>query len=250
MNYQGGMLIMLDRQGPKPLHAQLEDIIIQNIENEYWKPNSAIPSENEFSKMYGLSRMTVRSVITRLVHSGLLYRVQGKGTYVSIPKIISKSLSQVGISKQLEEMGYDISTKLILIKKEIVPLYMQKELNIPKGSEVYFVQRLRSIKNEPLSIHNSHVPSSISPFLELKDLEGAQLCDILENQYNVKISKVVETLESCVATSSVAEMLKVEPGFPLLLLRDLFYSTDNIPIKFSEVLFRGDKIKLRQEYFK
>jgi GntR family transcriptional regulator len=229
---------------------QLEDIIVQKIQNDYWKPNTPIPSEHELSKLYGLSRTTVRSVLTRLVNSGILYRVQGKGTFVSNPKIVSKPLSQVGISKQLEEMGYDISTKLLLIARESAPAKVQKELELERGSEVYYIQRLRSVNNEPLSLHYSHIPYSICPALEDENLEGAQLCDIIEKKYNIKIAKIVETLETVLATSSEADALKVEPGFPLLFLRDLFYSSDNIPVKFSEVFFRGDKIKLRQEYFK
>jgi GntR family transcriptional regulator len=93
--------MMLDRNSPLPLHAQLEEIIKAGIENEEWPFESVIPSENELSKMYGISRMTVRSVITRLVHEGLLYSVPGKGTFVSEPKIVSRPLSQMGIREQL-----------------------------------------------------------------------------------------------------------------------------------------------------
>jgi DNA-binding GntR family transcriptional regulator len=33
----------------------------ENIEDEDWLINSCIPSENDMSKIYGISRMTVRS---------------------------------------------------------------------------------------------------------------------------------------------------------------------------------------------
>ena len=61
-----------------------------------------IPSENELSKECGVSRMTVRNVITKLVQEGLLFRIPGKGTYVSEPKIIADTLSYAGIREQLE----------------------------------------------------------------------------------------------------------------------------------------------------
>ena len=88
---------MLDRQSPKPLYVQLEELLKKQIENEDLKASLPIPSENELSKEYGLSRMTVRSVLTRLVQEGLLYRVPGKGTFVSQPKITGKPLYQMGI---------------------------------------------------------------------------------------------------------------------------------------------------------
>ena len=69
---------MLEKNSPKPLYQQLKDILVDAIDSEKWKANEKIPSENELSSIYGLSRMTVRSVLTDLVKEGLLYRVQGK----------------------------------------------------------------------------------------------------------------------------------------------------------------------------
>ena len=80
-----------DRQSSTPLHLQLEEVIMEKIANEEWRPNARIPSENELSVAYGLSRMSTRMVITRLVLQGLLSRVPGKGTFVAAPKIASRA---------------------------------------------------------------------------------------------------------------------------------------------------------------
>jgi Transcriptional regulators len=90
------------------------------------KKGEKISSEAELSKQFSLSRQTVRNAISNLVDSGMLYSVQGKGTFVRnepvsktktyllglgaqyynyysiFPKIIS------GISKQVEPYGYSI----------------------------------------------------------------------------------------------------------------------------------------------
>lgn len=57
---------MLEKNSPKPLYQQLKDILVDAIDSEKWKANEKIPSENELSSIYGLSRMTVRSVLTDL----------------------------------------------------------------------------------------------------------------------------------------------------------------------------------------
>ena len=94
---------MLEKNSPKPLYQQLKDILVDAIDSEKWKANEKIPSENELSCIYGLSRMTVRSVLTDLVKEGLLYRVQGKGTFVA-EKIVTVSPSYIGIREHLEKM--------------------------------------------------------------------------------------------------------------------------------------------------
>lgn len=241
---------MLDRQNSIPLHVQLEEIIKNKIDNQEWKESDKIPSENELSSMYGLSRMTVRSVITRLVIQGLLYRVSGKGTFVAKPKIMSRPLSQMGIREQLDQMGIESTTKLIQVQRIPASPRIQKELMLRDASEVYFVERVRYIKDEPLSIHISYIPVHFAPDLENRKLEEEQLCVILEKTYKMQTSRIVETLETSLATATQAELLSVKPGFTLLRLENTVYSPEGHPFEHTRVVFRGDKIKLKLEYFK
>lgn len=241
---------MLDRNSAQPLHVQLETILREYIVNEEWSVNTCIPSESALSREYGISRMTVRSVLNRMVDAGLIYRVTGKGTFVSEPKIVSKPLSQVGIRQQLEEMGYETTTKLIEIKRVQVPRRVEKMLGVERDTLVNVVHRMRYVKGEPLSIHTSYIPVSICNDLEKNDLEGMQMCDILEQVYHREIVRRVETLESVVAEPRDAQLLNVKNGFPLLLLENTVYSHGNLLIEFNSVLFRGDKIKINFTYDK
>lgn len=57
------------------------------------KPGDKIYSENELSKMFQVSRHTIRQAIGELVHEGLLYREQGAGTFIAEqPETLSPSL--------------------------------------------------------------------------------------------------------------------------------------------------------------
>ena len=247
-NSMEGIVTMLERQNPKPLYAQLQDIVREKIEGEDWQPHNIIPSENELSKMYGVSRMTARSVVSHFVREGLLYRVPGKGTFVSEPKITTTSLLYMGIREQLERMGYQTNTKLIEAEKVSCPESILKKMYLPKESEAYKIVRLRYIKDEPLSIHTSYIPTIYGNNLEGKDLEGEQLCVILDKEYGLKRGKVIETLESTLASDREADLLSVKSGYPLLLLQDIIYNTEGKPFEYTEVLFRGDKIKISFRY--
>jgi GntR family transcriptional regulator len=63
---------MLERNNPKTLYQQLRDVLVDSIESETWGVNERIPSENKLSEIYGLSRMTVRAVISDLVKEGYI----------------------------------------------------------------------------------------------------------------------------------------------------------------------------------
>lgn len=239
---------MLERFDPKPLYVQLGDIIREKIESGEWKPHQVIPSENELSKIYGISRMTARSVVSEFVREGMLYRVQGKGTFVVEPKITAPPLSYKGIREQLEQMGYQTATKLLSTKKIACTESIAKKLEIPEGSKVHVLERLRFVKEQPLSIHTSFIPAQYCKDLESKDFVGEQLCVILDKEYGLKSHKVIETLESTLAREKEAKLLSIKVGYPLLLLEDLIYDPEGKPFEYTKVLFRGDKIKISLQY--
>ena len=232
---------MLEKNSPKPLYQQLKDILVDAIDSEKWKANEKIPSENELSSIYGLSRMTVRSVLTDLVKEGLLYRVQGKGTFVA-EKIVTVSPSYIGIREQLEKMGYEVETRIVECQEERSSETVAKKLNLLPGESVF------KIKGDPISLHISYINARYKEKLTVEMLEKEQLCVLLSENYGIHKKKVSETLESVVASNEEAELLAVEKGHPLLLLRDVLYDEISRPYEYTKVVFRGDRIKIRLQY--
>jgi GntR family transcriptional regulator len=243
--------MMLNRDKPIPLYHQLEVILKDNIESGVWGEHERIPSESELGKQYGVSRITIRSVLNKLVNEGFLYRIQGKGTFIAEQKIITTDVSYVGIREQLEKQGFNTSTKVIDIK--LVPLKKKTREKLQLNeteTEVMFIERVRFVNDAPFSLHRSYLPKWIGLSIDESKLEAEQLCEILYKDYNLNRSKVVETLESTVGDSYEAELLGINANQPLLLLEDVIYNSNGIPYEYSKVLFRGDKMKMRFEFNK
>ncbi|MDR3255336.1 MAG: GntR family transcriptional regulator [Synergistaceae bacterium] len=239
---------MLDKSSPKPLYLQLEEILRTSIHNGEWEPNHAIPSEIELSRLYDVSRMTTRSVVTQLVNEGLLYRVQGKGTFVAEPKITTQSLAYMGVREQLERMGYQIETKLVDFSETKADARVSDILEVSAGDALYYIRRVRFADGKHISLHTSYIPQSLAPGLTDENLESEQLCVILKRQFGLDPASVSETLESVLANDKEADLLKIDRRFPLLMLEDVNKTASGKIFEYSKVLFRGDKIKLRFEY--
>lgn len=69
---------------------QMKQLLIQGE----WKPGDKLPSENELSDMFGVSRITVRQVLQKLATLGLLETKVGEGTFVK----------QVEVEQELNEL--------------------------------------------------------------------------------------------------------------------------------------------------
>ena len=64
-------------------HAQLYDLLKRQIGDGELSPGQKIPSERSLSDLYGVSRITAKTAVLRLVNDGLVVRAAGKGTFVA-----------------------------------------------------------------------------------------------------------------------------------------------------------------------
>ena len=62
---------------------RLRDDLVSQIRCGELKPDMPIRSAADLSTLYGISYPTVHRILTDLVQEGLIYRIQGRGTYVA-----------------------------------------------------------------------------------------------------------------------------------------------------------------------
>lgn len=239
---------LLARDSSMPLYQQLENILYARIERGEWAPNQRIPSENELNRMFGLSRMTVRGVLNKLAADGLLIRVPGKGTYVAPSKISTVSPAYKGVREQLESMGYATATRLISLELTSPSPAVREHLGLDESAEVFAIVRLRSVGDEPISLHRSYVPAALAPGLDDRDVVDEQLCVILEDAYGLPMRRVDEQLEAIAAEPRDAQVLGVKRGAPLLKLTDVISDAEGRRFEYSTIVFRGDKMRLQFDY--
>ncbi len=242
------MTQVLERESAVPLYVQLEQILHGRISSGEWAPGQRIPSENELNRHYGLSRMTVRGVLTKLVNDGLLVRVPGKGTYVAEPKISAVSPAYRGVREQLEALGYSTTTRLVSLGLESPSAGVRTQLGLADDEQVWAIVRVRSVEGSPISLHRSYVPARLAPGLDSHDVVGEQLCVVLETEYGLPMRHVREELEAVAVSAADARELRMRRGSPALLLHDVIGDERAQPFEYSTIVFRGDKLRLRFDY--
>ncbi|WNR42140.1 GntR family transcriptional regulator [Paenibacillus roseipurpureus] len=86
------------KEKPLPKYLQLKQEILSWLHAGKLKPNDQMPSENEIAEQFLMSRQTVRQTFGELEKEGWLYRLQGKGTFVSTPQTQkSRDVQTIGI---------------------------------------------------------------------------------------------------------------------------------------------------------
>ena len=69
-----------------PLYTQIKDVLRTGILDGRYPPMSRMPSESELMTMFDVSRITIRQALGDLQKEGLIFKVHGKGSFVSQPK--------------------------------------------------------------------------------------------------------------------------------------------------------------------
>lgn len=234
----------IDKNSAVPLYVQIEDFIRHTIAVGEWKPGERIPSEASLNELLGVSRMTVRGVLNSLVDDGLLYRVPGKGTFVTEEKISALSPAYKGVREQLEQMGFSITTELISFTKIVPTAQVRAKLGLNATAPAFEIVRRRTVDGVPVSLHRSFVPAVLAPELDTTNVVEEQLCVILERDYELHAAHTFEQLEAVAASEKEASILDLRIGEPLLLLEDTISDRSGTAFEYSKILFRGDRMKL------
>src|SRR6267378_752280 len=68
-----------------PLYQQLSDLLRERIRQGRYGPLDRLPSEHELVRDYAISRITARQALAELERAGVVFRVQGRGSFVAEP---------------------------------------------------------------------------------------------------------------------------------------------------------------------
>lgn len=191
---------------------------------------------------YGVSRITVRQALADLVAEGLLYRRQGKGTFVSPrrPGPIAETLSQLtGHVEELQLRGFDPKVEVLSLQSLPLSAETAAALERPVGSPGWRITRRISVGGEPLAFMETCLPGDLGVPLEAGLLEQKVLFQILE-EYGHAPVRGNQTMAAVSAAPDEAELLGTSPGAALLAVERVVLSRAG-PLEWSRSLYRGDR---------
>ncbi|HUV15940.1 MAG TPA: GntR family transcriptional regulator [Pelolinea sp.] len=239
------MSSMIDPANIIPKYYQLANILRQQIENGKFKAHDAIPSERQIEEQYNLSRPTIRQAIDLLERQGYLYRVHGKGTFVSPPKLQKGILELTSFSEDMRNRGLTPGHRILEFGSVKATGKIARQLGLIEGEkEVLRIKRLRYGDDSPIGLQDSYLCLPDEQTITRDEIEErGSIYAILQEKFGLYPTEADETLEVTLATPEEAELLQIPVGSPLLLNERTLWSQDRQAIEFVRILYRGDKYK-------
>jgi DNA-binding GntR family transcriptional regulator len=229
--------------GPKgqALRAILADLVAA------LPPGTELPSERELAERYGLARMTVRNEMERLAAQGLVYRLQGRATFVAAPRV-----AQAGaLSSFTDDMvARGLAPGSIVRSSETVEAdgVLAARLELAPGDRVFHLERVRTADGRPRALEQVFLPMRRFAGIEDVDFTEASLFEVLGERFGVSLRDAHQRVVAVTVGPEEAGLLDVAEGDAGLRFHSLGRDSEGRPVYYAISLFPGAhyEIEMRQ----
>ena len=235
-------LTVIDKRSSTPYYRQLADILRQQISERAHSEEGAyaLPSEHALCTAHGVTRTTVRHALDILEREGLIYRRRGKGTFVAVRRV-EQDVTELGsTTEDMRIRGWPLVTRVISLNRSVPPDSIRDALELVPEREVYRLERLRLVGDDPLSLQVSYLPTHVCPSLETNELSGS-LHRLLEGRYNLQLLTARQVLRARGATRYEADLLQIRGGAPLMYAERVTYAASGVAVEYLEAVWCGDR---------
>ena len=232
----------LQSDSSSPLYHQLMQRLQENIERGIYPVGTRIPPEHQLEELYNVSRVTVRRALAELTADGLLVKKQGKGTFVSTPRISQDLKSIHSFHDACKQNGFTSGTIVVHVRETAAEAADIEELKVRAGDSVLETLRVCTADGVPVVLEKNRFSMAYS-YLENENLSGS-LYNVLRD-YGIEPKQATHDISMCYATEGQAKLLDIQPGTPLMRLHEVVYDQKGRPLHNSVQLIRGDRFVFR-----
>ncbi len=238
---------MIQSIEPKPTIEKVEATLRERIGQKVYLPGVQMPTELALTAEFGVSRATIRTVLTRLANEGLIMRRQGAGTYVN-QRVgeVNTLRGLLDYGRLIAESGYQPSIQPISMMMREATDEEAEVLSLARGEQVWVLVRLFLADERPFILATNVIPQKLfkgngdfyDGRLPLHHFLG-QYCD------QTIAYAIYEICPRLADDEKTVQLLDCQPGRLLLQFATTFYNQENRPLVWGHSTYDDSVVKLR-----
>jgi len=234
----------LDRRSALPLWAQLaDDLRAKAAAGEF---RDRLPTEDELTARYGVSRNTVREALRRLREDGIIERTRGRGTFLAKVDIEQPLHGHYSLARSIQDQGLaEHSEVRVLDTRPAGPA--AEALQLAADAPVVHIERLRFAGDEPLALDRSWLPAGLTERLLDADLRHGSLYDALLERCGLRVTGGWERITPTIPTAAERRDLRLPRPHASFAVERLTRSGDQ-PVEWRRSLVRGDRYRFATQW--
>lgn len=232
----------------QPAYRRLSEALRAAIEEGQFEDGKPMPTEAQLGAEHGVSRHTVSQAFRDLVSDGLVYRVPGRGTFVTRLSKRGKYLRSIGT---LEEMMMWTGTEMKVLSPIVIGEYPEAASRLALSTpEVAALTVLRFYRGSPLFVSHIRLPPEVGRRMQADSLplDGpGTVIGAVERFVSLPIAGVSVDITAVLAPDDVAALMECKPAEPILCVERLFYDSDETPMEFAISYYNPKQNSYRME---
>jgi GntR family transcriptional regulator len=233
----------LDKNSHEPLYRQLAKLLVSQIQSGDYKAGSRLPSERELSDIHKVSRITARQAIDLLMEDGLIFREQGRGTFVAEPRM-RQLQGLTSFTDDMQARGYIPHSQVLTQEVLEADEELQNSLRVSPGQRVLHLVRLRMADDRPIAMQASYISLALCSGLENESFENQSLFALLRSKYYLYPAWTEVDVQAIPASKEESQLLAVRPNDPLLVIRGKTFTDSFDPIETVRTTYVGKGLAL------
>jgi GntR family transcriptional regulator len=234
----------------KPGYRRLADALRADIESGLYEVGRKMPTEAALRDQHGVSRHTVREALQQLLQDGLIYRIQGSGTYVSGRRETSGRYQRsIG---SLDELIVWPETRMEVLE----PFHTQVEPHVAARLELDYIEVScavvrRTFKGEAFVVTRHYVAPALGEVLRANDIPSAGSAGTVigdaEAHLSHRVAGARQSITAMNAQGGETELIGCEEGDAILLIERLYYDTEGRFVEFTASHFNPRRYTYQME---
>ncbi len=240
----------IDKNDPTPLYYQIAQDMRAKIASGRWGPEDKLPSENQLTAQYGVSRIAVRQALAELEKDGLIVKRRGKGSFLTrraVPFVHAMDYTLTS-SQRFAGEGVSLTAQVLCCRQLAAGQQADSRTGFVLEEPAVFYRRLFLLEGRPVALSCSWLPQQLVPGLGDSPLPQGRISPQLYRRYGLQASRVEDYLEVVAPTASEAQQLQITRESSLLLLKGTAYLQDGRALEHSATLWVGDRVRFKFGY--
>ena len=243
---QSPMPKVVNRSSLFPLHGQVRELLLNEIQSGHLQPGDKVPPEEEYAAQLGISVAPVRQAILGLVNEGWLTRTRGRGTFVRPAPVTETVTTLSGFRTSMREKGRSIEMRILNQQVVSPPSWVTESLKPTKG-KVFELRRLAVESSGPIAILTSYLDHYRFPKITTEDFSGLSLYEFLRDECGMRMVRAENMVQVIRCTAEESQLLATPLRAPVLRASHVTFAQDDKAIEAAVVLYPADRVRLAFE---
>lgn len=224
-----------------PLYRQVEERIAADIYAGRYRSGDRLPSDAELGAGFGVSRITIRHALDKLVAANLIRRQRGVGSFVLGGEEARKTASLVG---DIDEIHPHIHFRLLSSDGAAPSPALAALLPTPAPEGWTRYVCVNHAGRQPLSYVESHFPAEAARWLGVEDFRGhVPPARLIEMRSGMSFAHADQTMSAVLAPDEVARHLGLPAGAPIMRMERVYLAQGGQVLEATTAHYHPDRYR-------